>query len=107
MVVIWLNSHRLVSWLNIFDRISKNWYFIATTLLAFQVRETGGLESGIPLATIPLGALIRIPPGVPFDNHHDNHPERQECSRGYVGVVAGVTWYTYLLGKVISVSLSS
>ncbi|KAL0064796.1 plasma membrane calcium [Marasmius tenuissimus] len=80
-----VNSRRLDSKLNIFEGISKNWYFIAITLLeigiqvlivfvggaAFQVREIGGREWGISLAlgfaAIPLGALIRMLPDAPFE----------------------------------------
>ncbi|KAH7915645.1 Ca-transporting ATPase [Hygrophoropsis aurantiaca] len=80
-----VNSRRLDRKLNIFEGISRNYYFIAITLLeiavqalivsiggaAFQVTRIGGREWGISLAlgvvSIPLGALIRLLPNQPFE----------------------------------------
>ncbi|EGN98945.1 hypothetical protein SERLA73DRAFT_90032 [Serpula lacrymans var. lacrymans S7.3] len=80
-----VNSRRLDRKLNIFEGISRNYYFVGITLLeiavqvlivfiggaAFQVTRIGGREWGISLAlgfvSIPLGALIRILPNGPFE----------------------------------------
>ncbi|KAJ6501168.1 Ca-transporting ATPase, partial [Mycena vitilis] len=75
-----INCRRLDRRLNIFEGISKNWYFIAITLIeiggqflivfiggaAFGVTRMGGREWGISLAlgiaSIPLGAIVRLLP---------------------------------------------
>ncbi|THG98741.1 hypothetical protein EW026_g3507 [Hermanssonia centrifuga] len=75
-----INSRRLDRKLNIFEGITKNYYFMGITLLeiavqvlivfvggaAFQVSSITGREWGISLAlgfvSIPLGALIRFIP---------------------------------------------
>ncbi|KAH7919721.1 Ca-transporting ATPase [Leucogyrophana mollusca] len=80
-----VNSRRLDKKLNIFEGITRNYYFMAITLLeiavqalivsvggaAFQVTRIGGREWGISLAlgvvSIPLGALIRMLPNEPFE----------------------------------------
>jgi Ca2+-transporting ATPase len=80
-----VNCRRLDNKLNIFEGITKNYYFIVITLLeiaiqvlivfvgssAFQVTKIGGREWGISLAlgvvSIPLGALIRLMPNPPFE----------------------------------------
>ncbi|KAJ6544760.1 calcium-transporting ATPase [Mycena vulgaris] len=80
-----INCRRLDRKLNIFEGISKNWYFIVITLIeiggqvaivfvggaAFEVTPIGGREWGISLAlgvvSIPLGALIRLLPSEPFE----------------------------------------
>jgi len=77
------NCRRLDSNLNIFEGVSKNWYFMAITFIefavqvlicfvggaAFQVTRMDGREWAISLAlgviTIPLGALIRLIPNEP------------------------------------------
>jgi Ca2+-transporting ATPase len=81
-----VNCRRLDNKLNIFEGLSRNYYFIGITLLeiviqvvvvffggaAFQVTRVGGREWGISLAlgvvSIPLGALIRLMPNPPFKN---------------------------------------
>jgi len=80
-----VNCRRLDNGLNIFQGMSKNWYFIIITLIeiggqvlivfvggaAFQVTQIPGREWGISLAlgvvSIPLGALIRLMPDAPFE----------------------------------------
>lgn len=80
-----VNCRRLDKKLNIFEGITKNRYFIAITLIeiavqvlivfvggaAFQVTRVGGREWGVSLAlgvaSIPLGALIRLMPSEPFE----------------------------------------
>jgi len=80
-----VNCRRLDNKLNIFEGISRNYYFMGITLLemaiqtvivfvggaAFQVTRVGGREWGISLAlgvvSIPLGALIRLLPSAPFE----------------------------------------
>ncbi|KAI8980025.1 calcium-translocating P-type ATPase [Trametes punicea] len=80
-----LNSRRLDNQLNVFQGITKNYYFMAITLIevavqilivfvggaAFQVTRIGGREWGISLAlgfvSIPLGALIRCIPNGPVE----------------------------------------
>ncbi|RDX57115.1 calcium-translocating P-type ATPase [Lentinus brumalis] len=80
-----INSRRLDNHLNIFEGITKNYYFMGITLIevaiqilivfvggaAFQVTRIGGREWGIGLAlgfvSIPLGALIRMIPNGPIE----------------------------------------
>ncbi|KAI0636062.1 calcium-translocating P-type ATPase [Trametes polyzona] len=80
-----INSRRLDNRLNIFEGISKNYYFMGITLIevavqilivfvggaAFQVTRIGGREWGIAIAlgfaSIPLGALIRCIPNGPVE----------------------------------------
>ncbi|KAJ7284885.1 calcium-transporting ATPase [Mycena rebaudengoi] len=80
-----VNCRRLDRNLNIFEGITKNYYFIAITLIeiggqvaivfiggaAFSVTRIGGREWGISLAlgvvSIPLGALVRLLPTEPFE----------------------------------------
>jgi len=80
-----VNCRRLDNHLNIFEGISRNWYFIIITLIeiggqvlivfvggaAFQVTRIGGREWGVSLAlgvcSIPLGALIRLIPTPPCE----------------------------------------
>ncbi|KAF7970842.1 hypothetical protein HWV62_22800, partial [Athelia sp. TMB] len=80
-----VNCRRLDNKLNIFEGLSRNYYFIAITLIeiavqilivfvggaAFQVTHIGGREWGISLAlgvvSIPLGALVRYMPNAPFE----------------------------------------
>jgi len=80
-----INCRRLDRKLNVFEGISRNWYFIAITLIeiavqilivlvgasAFQVTHIGGREWGISIAlgvvSLPLGALIRLLPNEPFE----------------------------------------
>ncbi|KAJ7104244.1 calcium-transporting ATPase [Mycena belliarum] len=80
-----VNCRRLDRNLNIFEGITKNWYFIVITLIeigiqvlivfvggaAFQVTTIGGREWGISIAlgsaSIPIGALIRLLPNGPFE----------------------------------------
>ncbi|KAH9902643.1 calcium-translocating P-type ATPase [Cubamyces lactineus] len=80
-----LNSRRLDNRLNVFEGITKNYYFMGITLIeiavqvlivfvggaAFQVTRIGGREWGISLAlgfvSIPLGALIRCIPNGPVE----------------------------------------
>ncbi|KAI0077064.1 calcium-translocating P-type ATPase [Panus rudis PR-1116 ss-1] len=80
-----INSRRLDNHLNIFEGITRNYYFMGITLLevavqilivfvggaAFQVTRIGGREWGISLAlgvvSIPLGALIRYIPNGPIE----------------------------------------
>ncbi|KAJ7178583.1 calcium-transporting ATPase [Mycena crocata] len=80
-----VNCRRLDRKLNIFEGITKNWYFTVITLIeiggqvaivfvggaAFSVTPIGGREWGISLAlgvvSIPLGALIRLLPSAPFE----------------------------------------
>ncbi|KAI0312928.1 hypothetical protein OF83DRAFT_1143615, partial [Amylostereum chailletii] len=80
-----VNCRRLDNKLNIFEGISRNWYFIVITLIeiggqvlivfvggaAFQVTPIAGREWGISLAlgvvSIPLGALIRYVPNAPCE----------------------------------------
>jgi Ca2+-transporting ATPase len=80
-----VNCRRLDRNLNIFEGVSRNWYFTTITLIeiavqilivlvggsAFQVTRVGGREWGIALAlgvvSIPLGALIRLMPNEPFE----------------------------------------
>ncbi|KAJ7608118.1 hypothetical protein DFH06DRAFT_1379188 [Mycena polygramma] len=80
-----INCRRLDRKLNIFEGITKNWYFIVITLIeiggqvlivfiggaAFQVTPIGGQEWGISLAlgvvSIPLGAIVRLLPSDPFE----------------------------------------
>jgi len=80
-----VNCRRLDKKLNVFEGITRNYYFIGITLLemaiqtvimfvggaAFQVTRIGGREWGISLAlgvvSIPLGALIRLLPNPPFE----------------------------------------
>jgi Ca2+-transporting ATPase len=81
-----VNCRRLDNKLNIFEGISRNFYFIGITLLeivvqvlivfvggaAFQVVRIGGREWGISLAlgfvSIPWGAAIRCMPNGPFES---------------------------------------
>ncbi|KAI0787507.1 calcium-translocating P-type ATPase [Fomes fomentarius] len=80
-----INSRRLDNHLNIFDGITKNWYFMIITLIevaiqilivfvggaAFQVTRIAGREWGIGIAlgvvSIPLGALLRCIPNAPIE----------------------------------------
>ncbi|EIN10054.1 Ca-transporting ATPase [Punctularia strigosozonata HHB-11173 SS5] len=80
-----INSRRLDNHLNIFEGITRNWYFMSITLIevavqiiivfvggsAFQVTRIGGLEWGISIAlgfvSIPLGALLRMIPNAPVE----------------------------------------
>ncbi|KAJ7134364.1 hypothetical protein C8R44DRAFT_828915 [Mycena epipterygia] len=80
-----VNCRRLDRHLNIFEGITKNWYFIIITLIeiggqimivfiggaAFGVTPIGGRDWGISLAlgvvSIPLGAFIRLLPNDPFE----------------------------------------
>ncbi|KAJ7494644.1 Ca-transporting ATPase [Mycena galericulata] len=80
-----INCRRLDRKLNIFEGITKNWYFIIITLIeigaqilivffggaAFEVTTIGGREWGISLAlgvvSIPLGVLVRLLPSDPFE----------------------------------------
>jgi len=80
-----INSRRLDNHLNIFQGITRNYYFIGITLLeigiqvlicfvggvAFQVAKMPGREWGISIAlgfvSIPLGALIRCIPNGPCE----------------------------------------
>ncbi|KIP10478.1 hypothetical protein PHLGIDRAFT_84980 [Phlebiopsis gigantea 11061_1 CR5-6] len=80
-----INSRRLDNKFNIFEGITKNYYFMAITLIeigvqilivfvggaAFQVTHVGGREWGISLAlgfvSIPLGALLRAIPNGPVE----------------------------------------
>ncbi|KAI0359713.1 calcium-translocating P-type ATPase [Trametes cingulata] len=80
-----VNSRRLDNRLNIFEGITKNYYFMVITFIevavqvlivfiggaAFQVTRIGGREWGIALAlgfvSIPLGALIRCIPNGPVE----------------------------------------
>ncbi|KZT01381.1 calcium-translocating P-type ATPase [Laetiporus sulphureus 93-53] len=79
------NCRRLDNHLNIFEGISRNYYFIGITLIeiagqvlivfvggdAFSVERIDGAEWGISLAlgfvSIPLGALIRLIPNKPIE----------------------------------------
>ncbi|KAF9484387.1 calcium-translocating P-type ATPase [Pholiota conissans] len=80
-----VNCRRLDSHLNIFENMTKNYFFMGITLLeivvqvlivfvggaAFQVTPIGGREWGISLAlgvvSIPWGAVIRLMPNGPFE----------------------------------------
>ncbi|THH32252.1 hypothetical protein EUX98_g1955 [Antrodiella citrinella] len=80
-----INSRRLDNKLNIFEGVTRNYYFMGITLLeiavqilivfvggaAFQVTRIGGKEWGISLAlgfvSIPLGALLRCIPNAPTE----------------------------------------
>ncbi|KAF8896568.1 calcium-transporting ATPase [Infundibulicybe gibba] len=80
-----VNCRRLDKHLNIFEGITKNYYFIIITLIeiaiqviivfvggaAFQVTPIPGREWGISIAlgvvSIPLGVLIRLLPNEPFE----------------------------------------
>ncbi|KAH9831589.1 calcium-translocating P-type ATPase [Rhodofomes roseus] len=80
-----VNCRRLDNRLNIFEGITRNYYFMAVTLIevavqilivfvggaAFSVTRIGGAEWGISLAlglvSIPLGALIRCIPNEPVE----------------------------------------
>ncbi|KAG7089723.1 hypothetical protein E1B28_011378 [Marasmius oreades] len=80
-----INSRRLDNKLNIFEGITRNWYFVAITVIeigiqillvfvggaAFTVTPIGGREWGISLAlgcaALPIGALIRMLPDGPFE----------------------------------------
>ncbi|KAJ7592992.1 Ca-transporting ATPase [Mycena floridula] len=80
-----VNCRRLDRKLNVFEGISRNWYFTVITLIeivvqivivfvggaAFQVTQIHGREWGISLAlgvvSIPLGVLIRLLPNEPFE----------------------------------------
>ncbi|KAH9905078.1 calcium-translocating P-type ATPase [Fomitopsis serialis] len=80
-----VNCRRLDNHLNIFEGITRNYYFIGITLIeigvqilivfvggaAFSVTRIGGAEWGISLAlglvSIPLGALIRYIPNAPVE----------------------------------------
>ncbi|KAH8100992.1 calcium-translocating P-type ATPase [Cristinia sonorae] len=80
-----INSRRLDNKLNVFEGITRNYYFVGITLLeiaiqilivfvggaAFQVAHIGGKEWGISLAlgfvALPLGALIRCIPNGPTE----------------------------------------
>ncbi|KAK7690441.1 hypothetical protein QCA50_005539 [Cerrena zonata] len=80
-----INSRRLDNHLNIFQGITRNYYFMGITLLeigvqvlivfvggaAFQVTNMAGREWGISIAlgfvSIPLGALIRLIPNGPLE----------------------------------------
>jgi len=80
-----INSRRLDRKLNVWEGISKNYYFIAITLIevavqvlivfvgghAFQVTRIPGREWGISLAlgfgSLPLGVLVRLLPNGPFE----------------------------------------
>ncbi|KAH8983384.1 calcium-translocating P-type ATPase [Lactarius hatsudake] len=79
------NCRRLDRKLNVFEGMSKNWYFMAITIIevavqvlicfvggaAVGVTRMGIREWGISLALgfvpLPLGALIRLVPNEPFD----------------------------------------
>ncbi|KAK0222080.1 Ca-transporting ATPase [Armillaria fumosa] len=80
-----VNCRRLDRNLNIFEGITKNYYFMSITLIevgvqvlivfvggaAFQVTRIGGREWGISLAlgvvSIPLGVAVRLMPTKPFE----------------------------------------
>ncbi|KAJ7727318.1 Ca-transporting ATPase [Mycena maculata] len=80
-----INCRRLDRKLNIFEGMTKNWYFITITLIeigaqilivffggaAFEVTRIGGREWGISLAlgvvSMPLGVLVRCLPSEPFE----------------------------------------
>jgi len=80
-----VNCRRLDKKLNIFEGLSRNYYFMIITLLeigiqilivfvggaAFQVTQIGGREWGISLAlgvvSIPMGVLVRLLPNGPFE----------------------------------------
>ncbi|EPT01645.1 hypothetical protein FOMPIDRAFT_1023144, partial [Fomitopsis schrenkii] len=80
-----VNCRRLDNRLNIFEGITRNYYFMVITLIeiavqvlivfvggaAFSVTRIGGAEWGISLAlglvSIPLGALIRCVPNAPVE----------------------------------------
>ncbi|KAH9025496.1 calcium-translocating P-type ATPase [Lactarius pseudohatsudake] len=80
-----LNCRRLGRKLNVFEGMSKNWYFMAITIIEVTIQVlicfVGGAavgvtrmsirEWGISLAlgfvSLPLGALIRLTPNEPFD----------------------------------------
>ncbi|KAJ3525925.1 hypothetical protein NM688_g8328 [Phlebia brevispora] len=80
-----INSRRLDRKLNIFEGITRNYYFMAITLIevagqilivfvggaAFQVTHIGGREWGISIAlgfvSIPLGAALRFIPNEPVE----------------------------------------
>ncbi|CAK5269233.1 unnamed protein product [Mycena citricolor] len=84
-----VNCRRLDRKLNIFEGMSRNWYFIVITLIeiavqvlivfiggsAFQVTRIGGREWGISLAlgvvSIPLGVFVRLLPTAPFEKVFD------------------------------------
>lgn len=80
-----VNCRRLDRKLNIFEGLTRNWYFMTITLIeiavqilivfvggaAFQVTRIGGREWGISIAlgvvSIPLGAFVRCLPSEPFE----------------------------------------
>ncbi|KAI0775069.1 calcium-translocating P-type ATPase [Trametes elegans] len=80
-----VNSRRLDNHLNIFEGITKNYYFMGITLIevavqilivfvggaAFQVTRIGGREWGIAVAlgfvALPIGALVRCIPNGPVE----------------------------------------
>ncbi|KAG7444251.1 calcium-translocating P-type ATPase [Guyanagaster necrorhizus] len=80
-----VNCRRLDRKLNVFEGITKNYYFIGITLIeiavqilivfvggaAFEVTRVGGREWGISLAlgvvSIPLGVAVRLMPTKPFE----------------------------------------
>jgi len=80
-----VNCRRLDNKLNVFEGLSRNYYFIGITLLeiavqvlivfiggaAFQVARISGREWGISLAlgvvSMPLGVLVRLMPNAPFE----------------------------------------
>ncbi|KIL58739.1 hypothetical protein M378DRAFT_86043 [Amanita muscaria Koide BX008] len=80
-----INCRRLDRKLNVFEGISKNYYFIAVTLIeivvqilivfvggtAFQVTRLPGREWGISIAlgvgSLPVGVLTRLVPNQPFE----------------------------------------
>jgi len=80
-----VNCRRLDNKLNIFEGLTRNYYFIGITVIeiaiqilivlvggaAFQVTRIGGREWGISLAlgvvSIPLGVLVRLMPNAPFE----------------------------------------
>ncbi|THV03183.1 Ca-transporting ATPase [Dendrothele bispora CBS 962.96] len=80
-----VNSRRLDRKLNIFEGITRNYYFMGITLIeiavqilivfvggaAFQVTrvdgEIWGISLGLGFVSIPLGALIRLLPNEPFE----------------------------------------
>lgn len=80
-----INSRRLDRKLNVFEGISRNYYFIAITLIeigvqvlivsiggsAFQVTRMAGREWGISIVlgigSLPLGILVRLLPNGPFE----------------------------------------
>ncbi|KAH7884640.1 Ca-transporting ATPase [Phlebopus sp. FC_14] len=80
-----INSRRLDRRLNVFEGLTRNYYFMGITLIevvvqvvivfiggqAFQVTTIGGREWGISLGlgavSLPLGALIRCLPNGPFE----------------------------------------